>query len=458
MNKILLEISTKSAIILIISLGILLFWPNLSISNFSSNKPIANENKIAPEPKIDPTGTFVEDELIVKFKEGFSEQGQKGILKALNVSVLREDSRLKAELLQVSPSQREKVLEALEKNPNVEYIEPNYVIKTQDGFGGGGGGAISGPEGCGPFYPNDFYFCQGFQNYFHTLNLPAGWLGHKGSSSIAIAVLDSGVDYNHYDLGLAPSGRVVKGFDHWNQDSDPIDDNGHGTAVAGVVGAKTNNVSGIAGVDWFARIVAIKVASSSGFSTPFVMAQGIYDAVELSATYNKVIINISASTPSNSQTLKNAITTAINNNNVYVVASVVNSPTKNCFMQFPAAYSGVISVVALNGVTFASGCTGNVKSGITYQKLQISAPGKDIFTLWKNGGIGYQPPPSSSAPGATSFAAAIVSGMASIVASCSNTVYTDVITGATDLGPAGWDSTYGYGFPNLWNFLYPSCN
>src|SRR3990167_8262666 len=262
------------------------------------------EDKIAPEVKIDPTGRFFEDELIVRFKDSISVQKREQILKKLDASILREDDRLKSVLLKLNSPESEKVakaIEKLEKNPDVEYFGPSYVMKTQEGGGGGGGGST---VGCGEYFPNDYYFCASYQNYLNLLQIPAGWLTHKGSSSIAIAVLDTGVDYNHYDLGLAPSGRVVKGFDYWNQDSNPMDDYGHGTAVAGAAGAKTNNVSGIAGVDWYARIVAIKVSSSDGVSNPFIMAQGIYDAIDLSASYNKVIINISSSTPDNDLNLK----------------------------------------------------------------------------------------------------------------------------------------------------------
>lgn len=415
-----------------------------------TNQTEAVEGEITTEMKIDPTGRFVEDELIVKFKEGFSENGQEGIIKALNASLLRRDSRLKASLLKVDPSLRGKIEEALRNNPNVLYVEPNYVLRKQDGFGGGGGL---------PPHPNDYYYLYGYQWGLNMIQAPAAWIRSKGSSSVAIAILDTGVDYNHYDLGLSPSGRVVKGFDHWNQDSDPMDDNGHGTAVAGVAGAKTNNVSGIAAVDWYAKIVAIKIASSGGLSNSFIMAQGVSDAVELSISYSKVIINISFGGENDSQILKDAINNAVRNNNVYVVASVSNSATKNCFMGFPAAYSGVISVAATDIFeNFASGCTGNVKDGTTYQKLQLVAPGKDILTLWRNNSLGFQPPPGSSESGATSLAASFVSGASSILATCSNSIRLDLIQWAIDLGPSGWDSTYGYGRVDIARSLSMGCN
>lgn len=411
-----------------------------------------DENKIAPEAKIDPSGRFFEDELIVKFKEGFPEQGRKGILEALDASVSREDKRSKSMLLKVNPSSREEIQEALKKNPNIEYVEPSYVIRTQDGFGGGGGNSDT-------IRPNDYYYLAGHQWGLSMITALQGWLISKGSSSVAVVILDSGVDYNHYDLGLSPSGRVVKGYDYWNLDPDPMDDNGHGTAVAGVVGAKTNNTSGIAAVDWKARIIAIKTHGSSAESNPFILGQGIRDAADYSGLYDKVIINISSSLQDYSQELKNAINYALNNNQVEVVVSVQNSLTKYCFMGFPAAFPGVISVAAVDQYyNLISGCTGNTKDGTTYQKLQLVAPGKDIFTLWKNSGIGYQPPPGSSFPGSTSMATPFVAGVASIVSTCSNSVKSALTQGARDIGPVGWDSSFGYGLVNLWNSLSTACS
>jgi len=101
------------------------------------------------------------------------------------------------------------------------------------------------PNGLG-FYadytPNDPYWNQQWGP--KKIYTPEAWDYQKGSTSIIVAVLDSGVDYNHEDL----AGRVIKGYDFVNDDGDPMDDNGHGTHVAGITGAIMDNNKGIAGV------------------------------------------------------------------------------------------------------------------------------------------------------------------------------------------------------------------
>ena len=121
-------------------------------------------------------------------------------------------------------------------------------------------------------------------------------------------------------------------------------------------------------------------------------------------------------------------------------------------MGFPAAYFGVISVAATQQTNgWWSGCTGNVKSGVTYQGIQVTAPGYDIYTLKMNNGVGYA--------SGTSFASALVSGVASVLVSCTDptTAVYDLLLGSDDYGSTGWDTTYGYGKVNLFKALDRHC-
>lgn len=469
MKKFLLEVSIKSPLLVALSLGFLFSWPNLSnlplsavgtlglntatssaLSEESTSSAEINETNIGETSslrtfKVDPTGSFIEDELVVKFAEGVNQASKMGPLNSHNAQIIKEGLS-GATLIKVDPSKREAVLKALAKNPKVEYVHENQVGYVQGGGGGGGGGGCS---------PNDYYYCNGsYQWGIKNVNVAAGWTYNKGSSSTKVAVLDTGVDYNHYDLGLSGSGagKVIKGGDFIDNDNDPLDQDlsgiGHGTAVAGVLGAITNNSSAIAGVNWYAKIIAIRVATNRGQASEFDVADGIFDALERGAH----VINISLAFSNDNPTLKNAITVALGSNKILVASVFGNTSTKGCFMGFPAAYFGVISVAATEqDNTWWSGCTGNVKGSTTYQGIQVVAPGRDIFTLRMNSGIGYL--------SGTSLATPIVSGIASILVNCTDptTAVYDLILGTNDLGSTGWDSTYGYGKVNLFKALDRHC-
>src|SRR3989344_4115999 len=430
-------------------------------SNSADPNPSTQSSQLAtplrgietPPMLLDSSGQYVADELIVKFKNGFPEEGQKGILKAINASFTREELLLSegVKILKVEPNNRSKVMKILESNPNIEYVELNPIVKLQGG-GGGGGSCCS---------PNDYYYCNGdYQWAVKKIQAGSGWNLNKGSSSIAIAVIDSGVDYNHYDL----SGKVIKGTDWWNYweyPNNPMDDWGHGTYVAGIAAAATNNSSGMAGVGWNTKIVAIKVTDNKGVTNAPVVASGIRDAVINYPNNNVKVINISLATDPNTDNseLRSAIQYA-QERGVVVVASVKNSTAGNynCFMGFPAAYSGVISVVAIDkNDNHVSGCTGRILNNTTYQNIGVSAPGAQIFSITKNSGIGYVPGVG------TSLAAPFVSGVAAIVANgpagcnSASSIKSAVKYGTDDLGTLGWDAKFGQGRVNLYKALIWLC-
>jgi hypothetical protein len=127
-----------------------------------------------------------------------------------------------------------------------------------------------------------------------------------------IAVLDTGVDYSHPDL----AGRVTKGTDWVNNDADPMDDNGHGTHVAGIAGAIVNNAKGVAGVSK-SMIYAVKVLNAEGSGSYYDIAQGILQAANNASVK---IINMSLGGPCGSTTLKAAVEYAAGKGKLVVVA------------------------------------------------------------------------------------------------------------------------------------------
>lgn len=175
---------------------------------------------------------------------------------------------------------------------------------------------------------------------------PGAWDLTTGNSSVVVAVVDSGVQTGHPDLGT-----LTAGWDFVNNDGDPADDNvadhGHGTLVAGVIAAQGNNGIGIAGTCWGCRIMPVKVLDSSGSGTDSWVASGITWAVDHGAD----VINLSLGGTENSLTLAGAVNYALGRG-VVVVAAAGNDgedATLGTTPNYPAAYDGVISVGGVDG-------------------------------------------------------------------------------------------------------------
>ena len=441
---------------------------NLNNATDSANLSIERTpavSNIVHTPVTDPSGKFYENQISVKFKDGVSPESKLAVVEANNAAIIQELPYTGITVLKVDPARRESILASLASDPNVERVKRNYIMRALEGGGGGGGGGSS----C---ITNDYYYCydQLASWGLRKIQAPEAWNIRKGDPSKYIAVLDTGIDYNHYDLGLATNGgRVVKGWDFFNPfeyPNDPMDDssNSHGTIVSGILGAKTNNYNGMAAVDWYAKIVAIKVLGPNGLGPTDFGAEGIRFAVD---NYpNLKVINMSVGqTQVDDPDLKNAVKYA-QDHGVYVVAGTANSQSgvTNCFMGFPAAYTAVISVVATNQSDgHASGCTGNVFNNKVYQRVQITAPGEMIFSLQRNNVIGYVYEWTPGGGGyviaaGTSLATPYVSGVLSVLASCSSIPSIDLVLGADDRGPVGWDSTYGFGRLNMYKSLQRARN
>ena len=224
------------------------------------------------------------------------------------------------------------------------------------------------------------------------VDLPTAWSITTGSSAITVAVVDSGVQPNHPDLGT-----LVPGYDFVNNDTDTSDTLGHGTAVAGIIAGQGNNGIGIAGVCWQCRIMPVKVMGATGTGTWTNIANGITWATDHGAQ----VINLSLGGTASSQTLASAVSYA-ENHGVVVVASAGNdgSSTESVY---PADYPGVISVAAVDdtGARYSWSNSGSW--------VQVDAPGCTNTTwpgnLYASGFCG------------TSAAAPFVSGLAALALS-----------------------------------------
>lgn len=304
----------------------------------------------------------------------------------------------------------EKILSLLRAMGQVSYAEVDEVRQASD-------------------VPNDPYYGQQWQ--FGSIQAEGGWSKTHGSTSVILAVIDTGIDYNHPDL----SGKVLPGYNYVSGNNDPYDDNGHGSHVAGLAAAMTNNSVGVAGVDWQARILPLKVLDSSGSGYD----SDIASAIRYAADNGAEVINMSLGGSTSSTTLQNAVNYAYGKG-VVIVAAAGNDGSSS--VSYPAAYNGVIAVGAIN--------SSNQRADFSNYgtKLDLMAPGVNVLSTYP--GSRYQ------SMSGTSMASPIVAGGACLVlaafpgyAGKPDDVAGKLTSTATDLGSAGFDTGYGYGKLNL---------
>jgi hypothetical protein len=236
--------------------------------------------------------------------------------------------------------------------------------------------------------PNDPDYSEAQASYLSTIGVPSAWDVTTGSESVTVAVLDSGIDALHPDL----AGRVVAGRNIVKGNDDTSDQDGHGTKMAGIVGAVTNNALGVAGVAWAAKIMPVKVTNPSGTATDGNVAAGIVWAVDHAAD----VISISLSARVDNNVLQRGVDYATRRN-VLVVAAAGNSGSD--IPEFPAACRGVVAV----GATDASGNRTRFSNYGPW--VDVNASGMGIVTTTANT-AGF------TTGSGTSAATALVSGVA----------------------------------------------
>jgi type VII secretion-associated serine protease mycosin len=297
----------------------------------------------------------------------------------------------------------------LAAEPGVVYAEPNYVrslLRTS----------------------NDPLLGQ--QWSISNIHAPEAWDITTGGE-IVVALLDTGISPTHPDL----QGRAIPGYDFFNNDDDPRDDEGHGTHIAGIVAANGDNGEGVAGVCWNCKILPIKVLGSRGRGSDAMIAAGIRYAVDNGAR----IIGMSLGGPEESRTLREAVTYALDRN-VLIVAASGNDNARGNLPSYPAAYPGVLAVSATgrNDALASFSTTGDF--------IDIAAPGVDILSTFysRSGGDTY-----ASASG-TSAAAPYVAGAAALLMSLRPDISSAQVAellqaGADDVDVPGKDPNTGFG-------------
>jgi subtilisin family serine protease len=261
------------------------------------------------EPRYDPR------RLAITFKPGTSQATARAVTARAGATLEEAIPKINAYLVGVDPERRAEALRSFRSSSSVASAAQDLISEALDTD------------------PDDSDWAQ--QDGLRVVGFPKAWDVTRGSSRIVVAVIDTGVDAKQKDL----RGALVPGYDFVNSDADPADDHGHGTAVAGVIGARADNREGGAGICSRCSVMPIKVLDATGSGNDVLIAAGIVWA----ADHGAQVVNLSLGGPGSSQELSNAIAYA-NGKGVAVVAAAGNSGTTTPF--YPAADPRAISVAA----------------------------------------------------------------------------------------------------------------
>lgn len=299
------------------------------------------------------------------------------------------------------------VIRRYKNDPSVLYAEPDYKIKFK-------------------VIPDDTSFPElwGLNNTGQTgglidadINAPEAWDINQGDSNVVVAIIDTGVDLTHQDLidniwinpgeiagnGIDDDGNGyiddIHGIDAGDNDSDPTDTYGHGTHIAGTIGASGNNNLGVAGVNWNVSIIACKILSSTSQDlTTFVS-----DAVQcLDYLYDLKVnqgVNIVATNNSwgwlgePSQTLMDAIQRQSDAGILFVAAAGNDATNTDETPDNPSSYyiPNIISVAASTHTDQLAGFSNRGR-----RTVHVAAPGEDILSTLPGSGTGGSTPPAQN--------------------------------------------------------------
>ncbi len=387
---------------------------------------------------------YAPDQILVKFKPSLTEQMIEAEIAAYQTKKIRLIPRIHVYQLQIPENLTvEEMLSLIRQNPDVDYAEPNYRAYI----------AVT---------PDDVYFKWQYALYNSgqeigppgsprgtagaDIKAPSAWEETKGDEKVVIAVIDTGVDFKHPDLR---NKILSSGPDYANDDNQAKDDNGHGTFVAGIAAAESNNSEGIAGVAWNCKIIPIKAMDEEGSGYYSWIIQAIIWATDHEAD----VINLSLGGEEPAQSLKDAVRYASENN--VVVASAAGNDGASVL--YPAAYDEYCLAVA--ATDYDDNWPSWSNSG---SEVDVAAPGERIVGpvptwYWGPGSFpyGYGSGTSAATPHAAGLAALIKSIKPWLTAS---EIINIICYSADDVNSSqfpGKDKFIGYGRINMEKALVP---
>ncbi len=359
--------------------------------NVAGARPLADDgalHRVAGGVAAD--AKFVPEQVIVQFRSGVSAGERGSVLSARDARAARTLGKPGLTLVRLSDGASvQATVAALEQDPNVAFAEPNYVYRLTQTI------------------PNDpdFGLLWGLNQVGdHDIDAPEAWDTQTGSSNVVVAVIDSGVAYDHPELNgniwVNPAedvdgvdddgnGRIddVRGWDFVQNDNTPLDFNGHGTHVAGTIGAEGNNAAAIAGVNWDVSIMPLRAASAGGSLTNGHIAA----AINYACAQDAHVVNGSFGGPGRSTAISNAIKSNPCKDTLFVFAAgndgdVLNNNTA-ASNSFPCEYhrpsphgvgaKNIVCVAATNVNDGLASFSNRGKSAV-----HLAAPGVDIYSTW----------------------------------------------------------------------------
>ncbi|MGB9178990.1 MAG: S8 family serine peptidase [Pyrinomonadaceae bacterium] len=373
-------------------------------------------------------------EVLVRFRAGTSEETIRNDVERFNDDLEDEIESVQGlEIIRAEDGEDiNEVVKEYAALPEVEYAEPNFEIKAEPELGNvvhydasqslGENHSALGPND--PMFANQWALENTGQNGGKAqadIRAVKAWEKTKGSEKIVVAVLDTGVDYTHPDLlnnmWLRPANVPVytdnelgefddiRGFSAI--DDNPMDDNGHGTHCAGIIGAEGDNGFGIVGVNWKVEIMPLKFMNANGSGTTADAIECINYVIDRkNEGVNIRIISASWGSRMKSKALEDAIRKAGDAGILFVAASGNDGANSDKTPHYPAGYNlpNVVSVAAMTrNDQLASFSNYGAKS------VHIAAPGAEILSTWLNG--------SFEEHSGTSMATPVVSGVAALILS-----------------------------------------
>ena len=389
-----------------------------------------------PERRVDVAKDLGEPEVLVRFRPGVSEEEKRQITRGLNDTIENEIESVEGLTFidDLDNADPQAVADEYSRmKDTVEYAEPNNMISLEPEEGKIGGDDVSeeSSELLSGKLPDDPMFAEQWSlsnsgqrggKAKADINALLAWdKKTTGSENVVVAVLDSGVDYRHQDLVANMWERPANvaayyddqlglvddqyGYDATSIGGDPMDENGHGTHCAGIIGADGNNGIGIAGINWRVKIMPLKFMSKGGFGSTKDAVEAInYVINRKEAGVNVRIISASWGSTQKSKALEDVIRAAGQAGILFVAASGNASANADKSPHYPASFDlpNIISVAALNRNDELASF-----SNFGAKRVHIAAPGAEILSTWLNGDF-------REASG-TSMATPEVAGVAALV-------------------------------------------
>lgn len=351
-----------------------------------------------------PDKPWKEGQILVKPKAGLSDVEFDRILKRNNGQGKGAIGNLKVHIVSVPAKAEEAVVRALSRNPHIEFAELDMAVELSF------------------VAPNDPRY--GNQWHLPKIQTPTSWVTSKADNTV-IAILDTGVDSAHSDL----SSKLIPGWNSVDGSGDTSDINGHGTAVAGVAGAATDNANGVAGVAWNAQILPVRISNRSDGAAYFSdIARGLNWAADQGADVANISYGVS-----NSSAVTNAAQYMRSKNGLVVVA---------------AGNDGIDPGFADNPYMISVSATTSSDAKASWSNygafIDVAAPGASIQTTTRGGGYGNW--------NGTSFSSPVTAGVVALIKGANPTLTPDeveqILKASADKIAGDFHPYYGHGRVN----------